>query len=1283
MYWRKPALLLIVLAALILLMAPVLHAGLDNSTDKSTFVRIAVGSKVDLDALALKPQQVIDYESFLWLELPGVDYEKLADSDIPFTVETGAGLINIGGFSFDPLADGQPEMPLHLVDSNTDEGFRLMQLAGPTKDNWLEKIQTKGLEILQYYPHYTYLTWGTVEEAIAASELQMVRWQGPVHPAYKINDDLFDRTGVIENVDIMFYNDGDIKKTLGTIEELGGSIIQTYPSQPDETFFNTIVRLDASAIEDIARISSVLWLGFASPEPILDDEMSSQIVAGNYNGGVPEPGYNSFLASLGYDGSGVVWSTIDTGVDYAHPDLNSRIVGGYTYPGAPAGSGPGDDCAGGGHGTHVSGIIGGDATAGYSDPDGFLYGLGVAPGVSFFAQNSLCAPSWPPSGGWQEHSKRGVIGSAIGGNNSWTTGEGTPHGYQSSERTHDFMVRDGNFDTSAVAEPFIEVFSAGNSGSSGLTAPKEAKNLIVTASSLNYRAGNINSISIFSSRGPAVDGRWVPTIAAPGEEIASSRRLGTASQCTSTIAGTDGNYSLCSGTSMAAPHTSGAIVLTTEWWRTFNSDRDPSPAMAKALLVNGAVDMGTSDIPNINEGWGRINVTNIISSGVPTLYRDQIDVFNNTGEQFQLALGVSDPSKPFKVSLAWSDAPGAVGANPALVNNLNLTVLNGSETYLGNVFSGGWSVEGGSADAINNLENVYIQNPSDSVLITIDAVNIAGDGIPYSSDPTDQDFALVCFNCSLFADFTLSADPGSLSVCTPDDAVYNVSVGSILGYSDSVTLSSSGEPAGTTASFSVNPVNPPGTSDLTISGTGGASARSYSIDIVGVGPTSTHTTTVGLDLFAASPGAPTLVSPANGAANVTLTPLFTWNPAGSDEAEYLIEVASDAAFTNIVYSASLAGTNIAPSTPFDPTTSYHWRVRSANPCGPSNWSSTFSFTTANIPPILLVDDDDNNPDVRGYYTTALDALATTGGYDIWDTNNGDDEPDADDLSPYEVVIWFTGDEFGGAAGPGDAGEIALATWLDSGGCFMISSQDYHWDRTLTTFMQTYLGVSSVVDDENQIVVDGEGSVFGALGPYTLVFPVSNYTDIVNPDTSAELAFSGNVGNIAVNKETALYRTTFWGFPWEAIPGSDERELAMSTFLGWCGTEFEPSIYLTPSSIEETAYQHEAVTNTLTVGNAGAAELTWLIEESSAGDCDSISDISWLDLSVTSGTTPAGSASDVSMTLDTEGLDVGSYGGSLCVSSNDPSRPLVAISLTMEVVPYLDFLPLLTIVTDVN
>ena len=132
------------------------------------------------------------------------------------------------------------------------------------------------------------------------------------------------------------------------------------------------------------------------------------------------------------------------------------------------------------------------------------------------ALNSLSASAWPPAGGWQEHSKQAVVLNAIGGNNSWTSGEGINHGYQASERTHDLMVLDGNFDTAAI-EPFIEVFSAGNSGPgpNTLTSPKEAKNLIVVASSRNFRAGSIDTLANSSSRGPSVDGRIVPTISAP------------------------------------------------------------------------------------------------------------------------------------------------------------------------------------------------------------------------------------------------------------------------------------------------------------------------------------------------------------------------------------------------------------------------------------------------------------------------------------------------------------------------------------------------------------------------------------------------------------------------------------------------------------------------------------------------------------------------------------------------------------------------------------------------
>ena len=76
----------------------------------------------------------------------------------------------------------------------------------------------------------------------------------------------------------------------------------------------------------------------------------------------------------------MIWAIIDTGVDYDHPDLGSHIVGGYELPRLHAGRRRARQrLRRGGHGTHVAGIVGGDATAGFTDPAGFKYGLGIAP----------------------------------------------------------------------------------------------------------------------------------------------------------------------------------------------------------------------------------------------------------------------------------------------------------------------------------------------------------------------------------------------------------------------------------------------------------------------------------------------------------------------------------------------------------------------------------------------------------------------------------------------------------------------------------------------------------------------------------------------------------------------------------------------------------------------------------------------------------------------------------------------------------------------------------------
>ena len=413
--------------------------------------------------------------------------------------------------------------------------------------------------------------------------------------------------------------------------------------------------------------------------------------------------------------------------------------------------------------------------------------------------------------------------------------------------------------------------------------------------------------------------------------------------------------------------------------------------------------------------------------------------------------------------------------------------------------------------------------------------------------------------------FALQATPTVQSVCAPADAVYNLTVDQATTFTDPVALSASGQPAGTTTVFSINPVSPPGTSQLTIGNTGAAAPGSYSIDIQGVNSGGTVSTTVQLGLVSSPPTSVTLSAPADGAVEVSRTPALSWS-GGTLGENYDLEIATDPTFTPVVYSATVTETSHTVSNALSPETTHYWRVRANNVCGQSAFSVPFSFTTRANTPILLVDDDDNAPDVRSIYTDVLDGLIGSGNYDIWDTNNSDNEPDLSTLSQYDAVVWFTGVEFGGFAGPGAQGETALAAYLETGSrCLLISSQDYHYDRGLTSFMQTYLGVASVTNDISQVTVSGEGSVFTGLGPYALVYPFSNFSDIVNPAASAELAFLGDAGNAAINRDGGAYRTAFFGFPFEALPTATDRETVMTAWYDWCAPALPVAPVLTISA----------------------------------------------------------------------------------------------------------------------
>jgi hypothetical protein len=205
--------------------------------------------------------------------------------------------------------------------------------------------------------------------------------------------------------------------------------------------------------------------------------------------------------------------------------------------------------------------------------------------------------------------------------------------------------------------------------------------------------------------------------------------------------------------------------------------------------------------------------------------------------------------------------------------------------------------------------------------------------------------------------------------------------------------------------------------------------------------------------------------------------------------------------------------------------------------------------------ILLVDDDDNDPDVRSYYTAALDALGRS--YVVWDTGNSDNEPGNVALQAYQTVIWFTGHEYGGFAGPGASGEADLSSFLSGGNgrCMILSSQDYFYDRDTTSFMTNYLGLGSDAGDVGQSTVQGQGSAFSGMGPYTLSFPFSNFSDQLSPAPGAELAFSGDQGNAAISRIGPNHRTIFLGFPLEVLPTPEARRDVLAASLDYCATIF--------------------------------------------------------------------------------------------------------------------------------
>lgn len=423
------------------------------------------------------------------------------------------------------------------------------------------------------------------------------------------------------------------------------------------------------------------------------------------------------------------------------------------------------------------------------------------------------------------------------------------------------------------------------------------------------------------------------------------------------------------------------------------------------------------------------------------------------------------------------------------------------------------------------------------------------------------------------SDFLLLPTPRAALVCAPADAGYTIEVPQFDGFAEQVQLSAPGLPTGLSAGFQPATLTPPATSFLTVSGSGAVAPGSYDLTLLGTAASASHQADVVLTVFDAVPTLPTPTSPGAGATEVELRPVLRWD-AAAGAAGHDYQIAADAAFSDLIETGTTAALAVRLSAALAPDTTYWWRVRGGNPCGGGPWTAAASFTTRSVPPILLVDDDDGSPDVRSSYADTLASLGEP--FDVWDTAGGD-EPEAADLAPYSIVIWFSGDKFGGAdgtAGPDDASETALAGWLDGGACFLLSSQDYYWDnlQTVTPFMAAYLGVAAVANDAGTTSVTGTaGAAFEGLGPYTLSYPFDDVSDGLTPDGSAAAALQGSTGTVALSRTTAGSYTVFMGFPFEALPTPAAREAVLEAALTACRRVIVTEIFADGFETGDTSY----------------------------------------------------------------------------------------------------------------
>lgn len=650
-----------------------------------------------------------------------------------------------------------------------------VEFIGQTDSRWLDKLRELGIMVLAYQPESSYLCYGPITVFQEAQKLvKTTSGENAIRSVTELTSDLKKKLPkVSENgekvVIVVVITAEERDNIINNLKAVPG--VELIEAAGNDILDANRLRLrarirDGGVQANLLKLPRVLSVE-AYHTPIPEDEVAGLIIAGLYDAtNRPMGSYLHWLQDHGIDGQGVTIGIVDGGVDISHPAFSGRAR----------------DLTGGQKDWHAT-MVAGHAAGNYlteSDTNRFIYGLGTAPAAEIISQDKMQSSTFLCRQTVIEADSEGAIQ-----NNSWGKETRNPMDYGSDEALYDSLVR--NADPQGPKPlPLTICFSSGNSGSLGLTRPKAAKNLIVTGNSENFRPdvghdGSNNISEVYSgahgsSYGNCGDGRIRPHIVAPGEWTASANY-----DC---HAGEDEFISPMltwgGGSSGASPKTAGACALLTDWWRRNNNGKTPSPAMLRALIINGAEPILTGGaIPNNRQGWGRLNIQNILDPSVSRILADQTTFLSQPNEAREWRIRVVDPSRPVKITLAWTDPPGAIGSgsNPGaspVVNKLALRAEIGDHLFRGvhDRFRNGFSaaddaieIEGAGAtltEGYDNVQNIFLSPVSvtSSIRVSVTAINVTTNCLNGMFDAPKQDFALVITNGQLDA----GASPSNIIV---------------------------------------------------------------------------------------------------------------------------------------------------------------------------------------------------------------------------------------------------------------------------------------------------------------------------------------------------------------------------------------------------------------------------------------------------------------------------------------------------------------------------------------